>query len=272
MKMLKKYLKQIALVLAIALLIPVCTPMTKVNAMVVNQEYEENMKNMDNVITSEVVVVEKEDGKTIKVTLQEEAQNDMTYAELYAITSEIEEDCEITILEMVELSDASVSQETEEDVRVYTSTWTEDNAQPMARAWYNITHDVTTFLFPRGEVEYADRFIESAAKGEKVCLKETYSYTLSAGISASASIPDAGEITGNLNGSINHVIEKGTEFSGPSEDSQYNSREYRCKYYINKGLYQSHWVNRFTGKEDVFCGEYYEPSRYARYSIDSYIQ
>lgn len=110
----------------------------------------------------------------------------------------------------------------------------------------------------------SDRFMASCAKGEKKIVSKTISAKLSPSVSGTIL-----DFTLGLNGEISYSITEGTELTGPSESSPYNSREYRCKFYQNKGKWTQLII--INGIDLSQSGTFTEPSKYISYSIDKIV-
>lgn len=110
----------------------------------------------------------------------------------------------------------------------------------------------------------SDRFVDSCAKGET----KTVKYELT----ESLKLDYSGDLYGSLGlkGSITYVIEKGKELVGPPEGSLYNTREFRVKFYENKGTW-SQKTHLHDGRVFTETGTFTEPNRYVSYSIDRVI-
>jgi len=106
----------------------------------------------------------------------------------------------------------------------------------------------------------SDRFMASCARGET----KTVTSTLTAGLSPGYSGTALGGVS--LNGSISYSITVGTTLTGPPEGSSYNSREYRCKFYENRGTWAQ--VYCILGFITNPSGTFQEPSYYLSYSVD----
>ncbi|RCX17936.1 hypothetical protein DFR58_106104 [Anaerobacterium chartisolvens] len=105
----------------------------------------------------------------------------------------------------------------------------------------------------------SDRFIASYAKGETVKTQSVISSTLRSTISGGIPVGLAGV-------TLTCDITKGTELTGPDESSEYNSREYRCKFYQSSGK----WIQviAINGIAISQSGRFREPSKYILYSRD----
>lgn len=109
-----------------------------------------------------------------------------------------------------------------------------------------------------------DEFIISVAKGQTVQLDSSITYELKADVSGKAKISELG-----LTASIKKTFTTSVSWSGPPESSSANSREFRIKFYENRGTYTGVYQFGPTGMgfEEVE-GTWSEPSKYLQYSID----
>ena len=141
-----------------------------------------------------------------------------------------------------------------------------------AAVYYGEVTTTTKVTTPERLVK--DEFKFSVAKGEEVTLSKTYE----------------GSLTGNVTGipfkkasigasiTIKATYEKGTTYNGPSENSIYNSREFRMKFYEEVGEYTQTRMSYlvFEGRiiaeeEQTTSGTYNKPTRYLSYSIDKMV-
>lgn len=106
-------------------------------------------------------------------------------------------------------------------------------------------------------------FVISVAKGQTTTLSTAFSQTLTAGISGSPY-----SITAELKASVTASYTVTHQFSGPPESSQYNSREYRVRFYAQTyNFSQDHYMSGvYIGTR---TGTVDKPTRWAAYSIDS---
>lgn len=119
-----------------------------------------------------------------------------------------------------------------------------------------------------------DEFKFSVAKGETVTLSTKYTGSLTG--SFSGTVYNAADL--GVNFTISCTYEKGTQYSGPSEDSIYNSREFRMKFYHNAGSYTQsrlattyYYMNPMSSETQTVTGTFTEPTKYLSYSIDKKI-
>lgn len=112
-----------------------------------------------------------------------------------------------------------------------------------------------------------DVFVVSVARGETLSLNTSWSASLSPSVTGG---PSAANLS--LKSTIKVTYSVGKTFTGPSESSQYNSREFRIKFYKNSGTYTATAVyfNNGANRQPV-SGNWTEPSKYASYSIDKKI-
>lgn len=111
-----------------------------------------------------------------------------------------------------------------------------------------------------------DVFVISVAKGSTKTLTESWT----ASLAAEATHSDAKEGL-KLNGTITKSYSKTEVFSGPLESSQYNSREFRVRFYADKGTYVGYYETDM-GRGPEVSGSFKNPLRYAEYTIDRVIQ
>lgn len=107
-----------------------------------------------------------------------------------------------------------------------------------------------------------DSFVISVAKGSNVSLSQTWSQSLTASATHSDAISAL-----KLNGSVTKTYTKTQSFSGPPETSAYNSREYRVRFYADRGTYEGYYITDM-GKGPSISGSFKNPLYYAEYSID----
>lgn len=111
-----------------------------------------------------------------------------------------------------------------------------------------------------------DLFVISVAKGSEKSLSTEWKES----VSASASHSGAKSALG-LNGTLTKKYSKTEKFKGPPENSKYNSREYRVKFYVNKGTYSGYYETDM-GRGPKVSGTFVDPVRYAEYSIDKTVK
>ena len=107
-----------------------------------------------------------------------------------------------------------------------------------------------------------DVFVISVAKGSQKSLTETWKQSLAAEVTHS----DANLGLG-LNSTITKEYSKTEVFSGPPENSVYNSREFRIRFYADKGTYTGYYETDM-GRGTNVSGTFKNPLRYAEYIID----
>ncbi|MMZ64278.1 hypothetical protein D1872_265910 [compost metagenome] len=114
-----------------------------------------------------------------------------------------------------------------------------------------------------------DEFKFSVARGEEVTLSQTYTGSLKGSISGSPF--DKGAIGAEV--TITAQYTKGTKYSGPSESSSYNTREFRMKFYEERGTWKQikeaiSTINQEVIATETKTGTYKKPTRYLSYSVD----
>lgn len=130
------------------------------------------------------------------------------------------------------------------------------------------------YIYPAQSVtkEASDYFIISVAKGQTITrtteFSEKCSLTLTTSFDTSLGIDVIG-LTASLGSQttseISVTVTTSEYFSGPPESSQYNSREYRVKFYHRYRDF------RITVNGEYEFGHFWEPMHYSRYSIDKLI-
>ncbi|WP_010248651.1 hypothetical protein [Acetivibrio cellulolyticus] len=126
------------------------------------------------------------------------------------------------------------------------------------------TSPVIKTVFTEDELE-SDRFMDSCAKGEE----KTESRDITAKLCPASDGNALAKIGLKLNGEISYSIKKGTKLVGPPESSTRNSREYRCKFYRNTGIWERFGI--ISGIPYYFWGNFSEPTYFESYSIDKLI-
>lgn len=117
-----------------------------------------------------------------------------------------------------------------------------------------------------------DEFKFSVARGEEVTLSRTYTGSLTGSLSGSPF--DKGAIGANI--TITAQYTKGTKYTGPSESSSFNTREFRMKFYEERGTWKQikqaiSTINQEVIATDTKEGTYKKPTRFLSYSIDKKI-
>lgn len=120
-----------------------------------------------------------------------------------------------------------------------------------------------------------DEFKFSVARGEEVTLSTTYTGSLKG--SYSGDVLDSSKLGVDI--TLTGTYQKGTKYTGPSEDSSYNCREYRMKFYENTGTYvqtgviENHYYGTVISRENTSkTGTFSTPTKYLSYSVDVYIR
>lgn len=155
-------------------------------------------------------------------------------------------------------------------------TYTEslNNPVPYLPGYTEYKNMVTKLTPTNSKVEAKDVFQFSVAKGQEVVLTRDYTAELSG--SYSGDILDSSKL--NVSTKIVGKYTKSTKYLGPPETSNYNSREFRTKFFEERGNYvqtadaYENWgqgVIVELGKVTK-TGTYKKPVSYANYSVDSY--
>jgi len=134
------------------------------------------------------------------------------------------------------------------------------------------TNIVTTKTVTNAKALAKDVFQFSVAKGQTVTLSQTYKASLTG--SYSGSIFDSSKLGVNL--TIEGTYQKSTTYSGPPESSSYNSREFRTRFYEERGNYVQRATKVTNYGQGVVINEpvsssgtYKKPVSYANYSVDT---
>lgn len=135
----------------------------------------------------------------------------------------------------------------------------EATPEPMPRATMFFLESKTVTESKALEGDY---FIISVAKGSKKTLSKKFSKTLSASCSESVA-----KASLSLGSSITAEYSTTYEFSGPPENSTSNSREFRVKFYEDRGTFTGILDFELMHSERV-SGTWTSPHSYTEYSID----
>ena len=145
---------------------------------------------------------------------------------------------------------------------------------PLAYGWDY--EDISVKTTATG-VTLHDVFLHSVAKGEESKLSATWSKTFSASLAitatedSSVSSPSSGTL--GVSGSVTATYSTSVTFFGPPESSPYNSREYRVRFYGNRGTWSATAVRTVNpARRPRISGTWEKPLSYARYSIDKKIE
>lgn len=122
--------------------------------------------------------------------------------------------------------------------------------------------EITSKSITRSRYISKNVFITSVAKGSKLTLGTKFTASLSASVTHKQAKTALG-----LNSKITLTISATKSFSGPPESSQYNSREYRVKFYAEDGTYKGYYITDM-GRGSSISGSFTNPLDYAEYSVD----
>lgn len=191
-------------------------------------------------------VLTSESGTSVNVTFEGDTANQITSEELQSIVNENSDAENITIYEV---GVAEVPPVDEYGISTYH--WLIDKVYSPVKTY------TSKNVFSR------DDFMDSCAKGETKTITRTISATLEAEYSGELAGGDLG-----LKGSLTYSLERGKTLVGPPEDSRYNTREFRVKFYVNKGTWTQN-VLLNDGRTVTRSGSFIEPNRYVSYSKDT---
>ena len=190
--------------------------------------------------------IRNSEGKLVNFTIESAAKGKLTMDELHSIANSNKDTDNITIYEVGYANRESIDSNeiTPKSIPIYVPGSTQKTVT-------------------REDVLESDRFMESCAKGETLTIEKTITEELKLSITGDLEWGDLG-----LNNSIKYSLKRGKVLVGPPENSKYNSREYRCKFFENHGDWTQLWLH--SNIPVVHSGSFREPSRYASYSKDTY--
>ena len=121
-----------------------------------------------------------------------------------------------------------------------------------------------------------DMNVISCAKGATTQLVTEFDQTVSSSVSLAGNfsgenIPVAGSAELGISNSVRVSISVTRTFSGPPESSEYNSREFRVRWYGRIGGWHGTYVPLIGSSREVW-GSWKEVIGYVKYSIDRYIK
>lgn len=188
---------------------------------------------------SENINIKNSKGNFVNVNIQQKAIGKITKKEILEIVNENTDSKNITI---------------------YEAGYTKKNNR--VKRGFPVVLLETKKRYTKKNVFYKDVFIDSCAKGETKTVTRSIEASIEASVSGNATVADLG-----LTGSLTYVMEKGKELCGPDEDSDCNTREFRCKFYINKGKWSQYLIGDPSG-DAIYSGSFKEPRRFVSYSKD----
>lgn len=124
--------------------------------------------------------------------------------------------------------------------------------------WFNLTEKKTT----QSNVLAKDSFVISVARGAAKTLSKTWKGSLS----PSCSYQNA-QSSLSLNAAITRKYTKTETFNGPSSSSSYNTREFRVKFYEDRGTFKGQYVSD-AGDSQNKSGTWKSPTKFLEYSVD----
>ncbi|MDR2021924.1 MAG: hypothetical protein LBQ71_01430 [Hungatella sp.] len=124
--------------------------------------------------------------------------------------------------------------------------------------WFDLTEKKTT----QSDVEAKDSFVISVARGGTKTLSKTWTGSLS----PTCSYKNA-QNSLSLNATITRTYSKTEKFEGPSNSSSYNSREFRVKFYEDRGTFKGQYVSD-AGDSQQKSGTWKSPTKFLEYSVD----
>ena len=131
---------------------------------------------------------------------------------------------------------------------------------------YSYTDIVKTIK--QANVPAKNAFICSAAKGEEYILPTTYKASISGSASGFFPISKLG-----ITETLEYTAIQGSVYKGPEEGSQYNSREFRVKFYADEGAYSTtRTLIAPPWTTDYIIGNWTGPSCWYSYSVDRMVE
>lgn len=196
-----------------------------------------------NMITTEFT---NEYGHSVDLTLNEDIIDNISNDEILDIINTAKDGEKITIYDVVETLENSHEQEFNSNSRLI-----------------GVTTYKTEKTYSSKNVYAKDHFITSAAKGHTKTL--TSSITKTSTLSISGSYYDYAKL--NLDKSKTYTASTTDTFQGPPESSQYNSRSFYAREYVNKGSYKQYQCfNNFCS--GAKSGTFNEPAKFVLYAKD----
>lgn len=138
-------------------------------------------------------------------------------------------------------------------------------AEPEISPRFVIATVITKKTITKPRYVYGDYFVASVGKGATFTLQTEWSKTLSFFVTHS----DA-KAPLQLSDSITKTYSVGVTFTGPPENSSYNSRSYRVRFFAEDGTYEGYRVHD-TGQTLNISGTFRNPIEYSAYTVDSNI-
>ena len=201
--------------------------------------------------------VKSSDGREVTFTIKAGLKAQITEEMLKDLANENPDTTDITILDIGYAAPVTIESK---------SSTTESGSIDAKTTGDTVALSLVTIIGPvvKGytatNVLESDRFMASCARGET----KTVTTTITVSLSPSYTGAPLGGLT--LNGSISYSITQGSQLVGPPEGSTYNTREFRCKFYENRGNWSQ--FNIILGFPVPLSGTFKEPNHYVSYSID----
>ncbi len=127
------------------------------------------------------------------------------------------------------------------------------------------------------DVTLDDKHIISCAKGVTKTLTTTFNHTISSSVSLSTSIgndllPIATAFQLGVDNSENVTISTTVVYNGPPEESEYNSREFRVRWYGDTGIWTGSVHSRLNYSiTETIAGTWTMPVGSTEYAVDRFI-
>lgn len=149
-----------------------------------------------------------------------------------------------------------------------------NTVQPAAYGW---TYRDIVVTKTTSDALLGDYFIISVARGAEKTLSSTWTKTISSSLqvtsSSSSDSPVPSTNTLGISASVTTSYTTTLLFRGPAESSPYNSRQYRVKFYGDKGTWSATaiWEVNIARRVQL-TGTWIKPTYYLEYSIDQLVQ
>lgn len=225
---------------------------------------------MDDIVNASSLTVVNDKGLHVVVDIEPNAVGKLTLAEVLDTANVIEELGQKITIHDIGYPESNMNMVMQDDLGQtaeinFKWPW-EDEPEPEPEPTFT---DLFVFV-DYGVTKLAkDCFVTSVAKGQTITFttewSESYTLNLITEIDASLGV-DIAELTASLGAETTYettyTVSISMQFTGPPEDSEYNSREYRVKFYHRARSY------KFYVDGEKYTGRFWEPMHYAQYSID----
>ena len=225
------------------------------------------------------ILVKTNAGKEIAVNIAEPMLGKISALQVYELAEEYEDQedvVQININNIVEIENDKSSSEVEKitntmsiapEVSDIQSQW---EWSDLYVEWDN-TYYYDTSCGNRTEYIAADFFVISVAKGQTQKLTKTWtqSMTTSASVNVGAAYGGvSGSVTGGISNTITCSYSAEIVWSSDGMKSGFNSREFRVRFFENRGTWHQEATGWPSGHTSYARGTFKKPIKYLEYSID----